>query len=352
MIHREPVADPEASAAAQVPARGQTLRWLLRLGVAAALLVAAFRLAIPADGRSLTASLGSAWTAPLPEALAWFAGACAIFGASFAVVALRFVVLLRAVGLEASWWSTFRAYVVANFLNLILPTAFLSDVYRVADARHEAGRISEVVAMVALERVLSVAALGVVVLAATPFVPLDEARRAVPLLVLLAAGMVGASLAVLHPAINTFLRRAVAPLAAVSERLASAAQRALAAIELLGGRRRAVLQAFGLSILAQALPVAAVAVLARPLDTDVAGFWYAAIVPFITLLTLIPVTIGGAGLREYLFIELFAPLGMRPEVALSLSLSVFAVTLAWGFVGVALFAWGRRRGSLEGATAS
>ncbi|MGI9592905.1 MAG: lysylphosphatidylglycerol synthase domain-containing protein, partial [Myxococcota bacterium] len=147
-------------------------------------------------------------------------------------------------------------------------------------------------------------------------------------------------------------RRTLAPLRRVSQRLAEAAERALAAVAVLGGRRAALLQAFGLSVLAQALPVAAVAALARPLDSDVAWFWYAAIVPFITLLTLIPISIGGAGVREYLFVRLFEPLGMRPEVALSLSLSVFAVTLAWGVVGIALFAWGRRRGSLSGAAAS
>lgn len=336
------MAHPEAPAAAPAPARRQTTRLLLRLAVAAGLLFAAFRLAVPESGRGLLATLGSAWTAPLPIALGWFAAACAIFGASFAVVAWRFLVLLHAVGLRASWTATFRAYVVANFLNLILPTAFLSDFYRVADARHEAGRISEVLAMVALERVLSFAALGVVVLTATPFVPLAEARRAVPLLLLLSGGLVAASLALLHPWVNAFLRRRLVPLARASERLAGAADRALAAVETLGGRRGAILRAFALSVLAQALPVAAVAVLARPLDTDVAWFWYAAIVPFITLLTLIPISVGGAGLREYLFIELFRPLGMRPEVALSLSLSVFAASLVWSAVGFALFALGRR----------
>ena len=346
------MAQHEASAAGEAPAQRQTARWLLRLGVAAVLLFAAFRLAIPEDSRSLAASLGSAWIAPLPRALGWFSLAFAIFGASFAVVALRFVILLRAVGLQATWPATLRAYVVANFLNLIVPSAFVSDVYRVADARHEAGKITEVLAMVALERVLGLAALGVVVLAATPFVSLDDALRAFVPLLLLATGLIGASLAVLHPRVNALVRRAIAPLARASERLASAADRALAAIEVLGGRRSAVLQAFGLSVLAQALPVAAVAVLARPLDTDVAWFWYAAIVPFIILLTLIPISIGGAGVREYLFIELFRPLGMRPEVALSLSLSIFAVTLAWGFVGIALIAWGRRRSAAGGATAS
>ena len=71
------------------------------------------------------------------------------------------------------------------------------------------------------------------------------------------------------------------------------------------------------------------------------------IVPLVTLVTLIPVSIGGAGLREWLYVELFGALGMRAEVALSLSLSVFATTLVWGFVGLALFAWGRRGGDDE-----
>jgi uncharacterized membrane protein YbhN (UPF0104 family) len=345
------VAEPQASAAAQAPPGRTILPLLLRLAVAVALLLAAVRLALPGEGESLVASLASAWIAPLPAALACFALAGAIFGASFAVVAWRFVVLLRAVGLRASWSATFRAYVIANFLNLVLPTAFLSDVYRVADARHEAGRVSEVLAMVALERVLSFAALGVVVLAAAPFVPFGEARRALPILLLLAGGLLAASLAVLHPRLNALLRRLVAPLARLSARLAGAADRALAAVEVLGGRRGAVLQAFLLSVLAQALPVAAVAVLARPLDSELAWFWYAAIVPFITLLTLIPISIGGAGVREVLFVRLFEPLGMRPEVALSLSLSVFAVTLAWGVVGIALLAWGRRHPAVEGAPA-
>jgi hypothetical protein len=339
------VADADRPAAAPAQARRKTLRLLLRVAVAAVLLFVAFRLAMPEDGRSLAASLGSAWTVPVPAALGWFATACAIFGVSFAAVALRFAILLRAIGLQASWRATFRAYVVANSLNLILPTAFLSDVYRVADARHEAGKITEVLTMVALEHVLGFAALGLVVLAAAPFVTLEEARRAVPVLPVLVGGLIGASLIVIHPRGNALLRRMLAPLARVSERLAGAADQALKAVEVLGGRRDALLWAFLLSIVSQALPVAAVAVLAQPLDTDVAWFWYPAIVPFIILLTLIPVSIGGAGVREYLFIELFGSLGMRPEVALSLSLSVFAVTLTWGFVGVALFAWGRRHGA-------
>ena len=73
------------------------------------------------------------------------------------------------------------------------------------------------------------------------------------------------------------------------------------------------------------------------------------ILPLVTLVTLIPVSIGGAGVREWLYVELFGSLGMRAEAALSLSLSVFAATLVWGVFGLALFAWGRQARKDAGA---
>ena len=95
-------------------------------------------------------------------------------------------------------------------------------------------------------------------------------------------------------------------------------------------------------LVAQALPVLAVYALAAPLDTELALQWYAVIVPFVTLVALVPISIGGAGVREYLYVTLFGAVGMRSEVALSLSLSVFAASLVWSAVGFVLFALGRR----------
>lgn len=323
--------------------RRDGVRLLLRLAVAAVLMLLAFRLAIPADGRSVPEALGAAWLAPLPVAIGWFGVALACFGLSFAAVAKRFQVLLGGVGLAALFAPLLRAYVVANLLALVLPSALLSDVYRVVDARRDTGRGTEVVAAATAERLLSLAALGGVVLAAAPFAPLpDEIRGALLAALVLAGGLVCASLAALHPASNRLLRRLLPPLGRASHRLADHAGRALRAIDALSAQPGVLLRALGWSLVAQLLPVLAVASLARPLDAHVAEHWYAVIVPLVTLVTLVPVSIGGAGVREWLYIELFGALGMRAEVALSLSLSVFAVTLVWGFLGLALFAWGRR----------
>ena len=100
-------------------------------------------------------------------------------------------------------------------------------------------------------------------------------------------------------------------------------------------------RSFALSVLNQGLPVAAVAALAVPLDSQVGWYWIAVIVPFVTLASLLPISIGGTGVRELLFVALFGALGMRAEVALALSFSTLAAALVWGGVGLLLFAIGR-----------
>jgi len=325
---------------------GGGVRLVLRLAVATVLLVLAFRLALPEGQESIAEALASAWTSSLPVALGWFGVAAGLFGLSFGAAARRFEILLSAAGLAPRFLPVLRAYVVANFLTLVLPSAIVSDAYRVVDAKQDSGTSAEPLAVLAAERVLSLAALGVVVLVAVPFAPLADTDRARVLLALAAVGtIVGAGLALLRPRYHGLLRWLLSPFVKLSTRLAAGIDAALAAASELSKRPGILARAFAWSVIAQLLPVCAVAALAQPLDTDLGLHWYFVAVPFIFLIALIPISLGGAGVREWLFIEFFGALGMRSEVALSLSLSAFAVSLAWGFVGLALFAWGRRKPS-------
>ena len=67
--------------------------------------------------------------------------------------------------------------------------------------------------------------------------------------------------------------------------------------------------------------------------------------------SLLPISIGGTGVREALFVALFGAVGMRAEVALALSLSTLGVALGWGLLGLALFAAGRRSTTSDGGPA-
>jgi uncharacterized protein (TIRG00374 family) len=321
-----------------------TLRNLvLRLIVAGALLAFVFRTALPRDGTGIFESIVSTWQTGPALAGFWFLIAFGIFGISFAIGASRFSTLLRGAGFTLRWPTLFRAYLVAGFFNLVLPGAILGDVYRLWDVRREAGQGSRALGIIVVERLLSLSALGCLGLVAAPFIPLDTDDRFLAWMLMGLCGFIAVGTAgALHPRINGLIRRRVAPLHHVSRRLADATDGALAAVSDLAESPRILLRAFVLSLLNQGLPVAAVYCLAVPLAGTTAWYWFAIIVPFVTLASLIPISIGGTGVREYLYITLFGAVGMPKEAALALSLSLLGTAIVWALVGFAIFSLDRR----------
>ena len=321
----------------------RALSLALRFGVAAVGLVLAFRLALAQSDRDLASLLLDAWQRPPGESLAWFALAWALLGANLAVGALRFQGLLRGVALPVRIGGLLRAYLVASFFNLVLPGAILGDVYRFWDARRDTGEGARVFAAVVIERVLSIAALGAIAVVVSPMVSRIETDRAL-FWTLVATGLafVLGSGAALLPATNRSLRRLAAAALGSFPRLALRGERALEAAGALSSSPAVLARAFGWSLVNQALPIAAIMVLAVPLEAGVAWYWYAVIVPFVTLVSLLPISVGGTGVRELLYVSLFGAVGMGAEAALTLSLSVLVAALAWGLVGLALFGLDRR----------
>ena len=307
------------------------------------LLALAFRLALGSEAGGL-ARLGASFVAPAGETLAWLGLACALLGGSFAAGAARFRTLLGAAGIAASYGALLRGYLVAGFFNLVLPGAILGDAWRVWDVRQGTGRGSEALAIVALERLVSLVALALLALGALPFLPLAPELGWVRGVL---AGGAGACLAAsalgLHPAGISLARGALARAPWLGPRLAGIGGRALEALAALATRPAALGAAFAWSLVAQGLTVLAVFCLGMPLGAPVAFAWYAAIVPSVALLATLPLSIGGAGVREVLYVACFGAVGMRREAALALSLAVFAASLVWGGAGLALFLAGRRR---------
>jgi uncharacterized membrane protein YbhN (UPF0104 family) len=314
----------------------------LRLAVAAGGLALVIRLAIPDAGEGLFARLRSAWVTEPSAAWGWIFVAASLFLTSYAVGALRFQLLLGSAGLVARFGALLRAYLIASFFNLVLPGLIMGDVYRLADARRDTGSGAGVLGIVALERLLGFAALGAMALLATPLLPGET-----PAWLRALVGLFGAATLLLPLAPFTASGRRLAAavagaLARIAPRAGDAASGALDAIGRAGTQPGLLARAFVLSLANQWLPVLAVVALAAPLDTSVALYWYAVIIPFVTLASLLPISIGGTGVREALFVALFGAVGMRPEVALVLSLSTLFVALGWGLVGLGLFALGRR----------
>jgi len=337
-----PAAASPASAVA--PSRWKpVLQWLARATVAVLGIWLAVRLALPADRESIPAALLGAWRVPLGQALLWFALAWGILGAGLLIGVVRFRVLLAGIGLGMGFATLFRAYLVATFFNLVLPGAILGDVYRFFDARRATGQGASVAGVVVLERLLSLAGLGAIALAIAPAVPLlQDDRSLLVTLIAAGAGFLALAGAALVPAVNARLARVAMRFERLFPRVAGGAVRSLEALASVSAKRSVVVRAFALSVVNQVLPVLALVVLAVPLDALVPLHWFFVIVPFVTLVSLFPVSIGGAGVRELLYVALFGAVGMRAEAALALSLSVFGASILWGLLGLAVFTLDRR----------
>jgi hypothetical protein len=81
----------------------------------------------------------------------------------------------------------------------------------------------------------------------------------------------------------------------------------------------------------------------RALGIELAPQVYGVVVPLVTLLTLLPVSINGVGLRESAFPLLLAPVGVAAADAVALSLLSFAVVSIASLAGAVVFAVGVRR---------
>lgn len=65
--------------------------------------------------------------------------------------------------------------------------------------------------------------------------------------------------------------------------------------------------------------------------------YYFLYIPVIGVLTMIPITIGGLGLRENLFVELFSAQGMTTAQAAAVSLLYLIINLIYGIIGGIMF---------------
>src|SRR5262249_3888824 len=81
----------------------------------------------------------------------------------------------------------------------------------------------------------------------------------------------------------------------------------------------------GLSLVIQGVNVAVVWLVGQALDVAIPASYYWIFVPMVTLLTLVPVSLNGMGVREGGMVLFLAPLGVAEGTALSLAFLWFAV---------------------------
>jgi uncharacterized membrane protein YbhN (UPF0104 family) len=110
---------------------------------------------------------------------------------------------------------------------------------------------------------------------------------------------------------------------------------------------KALFAALSLSFILQALGMGAVALLAKDMGLDPPVVFYFAAFPIVAILTILPISFNGIGIREGGFIFFLGLKGISAEKALTLSLSFFAIQVMASLIGGLAYAFGYHKKLLE-----
>jgi hypothetical protein len=260
-------------------------------------------------------------------------------------LALRWWLLLRAHGFEVGPGRAFLVTYAGFFFNNFLPGSVGGDLTKMMLVASGEDRKAAVVGTVLLDRLIG---LGVMVLLAaaclTPFLGRFPEAGLAGWIYGLAGAMAVGYVAYFNPTLRGILRRRL-PLEGVLRELDGV-------FRSVKERRGLVLVAAGLSVLAQGIAILIVYGLARALRIENPALWqFFVFEPIIFIVSSLPISVGGWGVQELVYAELFGRLGgMDPGHAVALSvlykLSLILVSIPGGLLFAAGAARRRRPGGV------
>jgi uncharacterized membrane protein YbhN (UPF0104 family) len=243
------------------------------------------------------------------------------------VATYRWVLVMRAAGMEIRVWPALQAVYVCLCLGQCLPSYVGGDGYRIYWLYHEGQPLAPAVRVVVIDRISAFVALVVLLASGVPWLLMrfhDVPALTVMWTVLL-CGVAGSV---------AFFSGDVLPQRWRRFRL-------VAEVAGLSATARQVLLTVGSGIPVMGLAVAvhtltAVVTFAFAIDLGLPlGFLDCLfLMPLVTLISALPISISGWGVREGVMVAALSLLGVRPEQALVLSLLLGCMALFNGVLGV------------------
>lgn len=250
----------------------------------------------------------------------------------------RWEMIMRALGVSLDWLAGWRILMISLWFNQVLPSSVGGDAVRMWLLRQRGVQWSEAVKGVAADRFTALIGLIVLMVVGLPFLVSRVSNQAAILAIggLTLAGVAGTAVLltldrlpkrlIAHPAIASFVRFGT-----------------LVRFLLLQSERRALL--FGSALLIHLVTAAACYALARGVGAQLSVLDAGVLIPPVVLLTAVPISISGWGVREGAMVACLGLAGVPSEQALSVSLLLGAISVIIGLVGGVIWLASPERGS-------
>jgi hypothetical protein len=250
--------------------------------------------------------------------------------AGFTLSAFRWRMLLRTRGSDASIPFLIESYIVGVFFNNFLPSTIGGDVYRAYDSWRLGQSRSGAVAVVFVDRFLGLLALMLFALLA--LLAANELTQNIPLLyvwiLLGTAGMLAAVWLMFMPP-----RWLPGLIARMKLPFGSKIRSIIEAFLAFKGERDVLFKALGISILLQANVVLHYYLIARSLNLPIPFYSFFLIIPLATVITLLPISVNGIGVRENVYVFFLAPFAVLKPEAVAFAWIGYGMVVLQGIIG-------------------
>jgi uncharacterized protein (TIRG00374 family) len=277
----------------------------------------------------------AAWSSLAHAEWEWFVAAIALMAAAIMVGGARWYLLLRAASIDVSRRTTIRAFSLAYFFNTVLPTSVGGDAVRAWIVGRPSGQVVLAATSVVIDKLTALACLFVFAWAAL-IVDSSSVPSAVVRSFFWTTLLFVISMSVFAAAAAGSVRLA----RRLPQRLRSAAESAGRALHSWMRSPRLLLGVFGLGIAYQLMGVGVLVLLAKAIGFDLSLALAAVAAAIILVAMLVPISIGGFGVREAGFVILLGEAGISATDATLLSLLSAVVILVASLVTLAPLATG------------
>lgn len=265
------------------------------------------------------------------------------------ISAYRWQLFLVAEGASVSVYRLFKFYMVGMFLNNFIPGGLGGDIVKGYRLHQTINNPNLAIVSVFLERLTGLVGLTVLAVAVSPF-NLVKLQSQTALLAVAGSALFLLLLMLViwcppMARLNLWLSKKLFP-KALGEKIAQLYM----ALYSFRNHRRTLLGATAVSTVLQLMFAIYYALAAKALHIDVDPIYFILFLPAITIVTMVPLSIGGLGIREGVMIGLFGSVGVSSADVLSISLSVYSINLLLSLFGGLMMFERRKAGNPREAT--
>ncbi|MEI6831329.1 MAG: lysylphosphatidylglycerol synthase transmembrane domain-containing protein [Candidatus Omnitrophota bacterium] len=245
---------------------------------------------------------------------------------------LRWRMLLKAANICIPLKKLISSFSGGIFFNVFLPSTIGGDIVRSADLAEHTKRAKTVIATVFLDRLSGYIGLVIVILPAILLrKDLIHDNVVFSSITVMIALLVIVLLILFNNRIYSIVTKFLSTPGAgkIKETIKDMHQE----IHIFRNHKKVIIYNLALSTLIQVISPLGVYFIACSLGLKVNFIYFLIFLPIIGAVTLIPISIGGLGLREGLFVVYFAKAGVIKQLALAMSLLSFSFVLIYAAIG-------------------